>query len=113
MTAKQEREWAQDIIKRVSADSVDVGVLCYIEFLAIIKGFADDPKYYNKPFARKVTSLFENILWLREAQEGKITEEEFFKRLEAKGKAEAEKQWTDRLKRLNKKYKKKGKKKKN
>ncbi|MGE5494597.1 MAG: hypothetical protein ACM3S4_04780 [Burkholderiales bacterium] len=100
MTPKQEREWAQDIYKRVHDDIVEVGCLCIPEFIATIKGLAEGQKYIDKSFARKVTAIFETILWMRECQKGEITKEEFFERIEKRAKAQAEKQWNDRKKRI-------------
>jgi hypothetical protein len=91
MTPKQEREWAQGIMERIKDDRWGVEVCAMGEFLGIVKGLAKSDKYIDKAYARRIAGTFENVLWLREYQKGEITKEEFWKRLEDKGRAEAEK----------------------
>lgn len=77
MTPKQEREWAQDIYQRVKDDYVDVAILAIPEFAGYVKAMAENDQYIDKRFARKVTEMFEMVLWLRELQKGEITKEVF------------------------------------
>lgn len=92
MTPKKEREWAQDILKRIQDDAyfADIGVACFMEFGGMVKALAENQSYIDRSYYRKVTSTFENILWLREYQNGDITKDELVKRLTAKGQALAE-----------------------
>lgn len=100
MTPAEERKWAQDILKRIEADYSTVMIMAVREFGGMVKEFAENPKCFEKAFCRKIADTFENILWLRDCQKGVITKEEFASRLEAKGKAYAEKRWEDRKKRI-------------
>ncbi len=92
MTPKQERERAKRILEQVDTDVYAVEVQFFAECRGIVKNFAENEKYCDRPFARRLTDLFENVLWLREYQQKKITKEEFWKRIEDKARAEAQKQ---------------------
>lgn len=103
MTPKQEREWAKSIMERIRSDYTEVALIAIPEFAGLVKGLAENEKYIDKAFARKVTNTFENVLWLREWQKGEITKEEFWKRIDDKVKAESGKRVEAFEKRLDRK----------
>lgn len=103
MTPKQEKEWAKVILDRVNEFGYATCLQAYAEFKGELSGLAEGKKYINKPFARKVTSLFESMIWYDDYSKGDITKEEFFKKLEEKAKAEVDKKYDAMMKRLENK----------
>lgn len=104
MTPKQEKEWAKEILDRVNKFGYGMVLQSYAEFRGEVKGLAEGATYIDKAFARKVTSVFEGAVWLEDYSNGVITKEEFLKKLEEKGKAEAQKKHEAMLKRLENKF---------
>ena len=91
MTPKQEREWAKKILEQVDADVYGVSIQFFAECRGVVQRFADNEKLCDKPFARRLTDLLESVIWLREYQEGYITKDEFWKRIDDKANAQAQK----------------------
>lgn len=104
MTPKQEKEWAKGILDNVNEFGYDMFMQAYVEFKGELIGLAEGHTYIDKPFARKVTSLFESLVWMDNYRKGTITKEEFLKKLEEKGKAQAQKEYDVRLKRIENKF---------
>lgn len=100
MTPKQEREWVKGIYDQIRADTVDCGVILVGETLGLLREFSENSPICDKPFARKIAELYECILWYRQVQKGEMTQEEYFKRLQDKGKAIAEKRWNAAMARI-------------
>lgn len=101
MTPKQEREWAQDILKRIDTEVPEVAADLFYICRAHVEGFAKNELYYKKPFSRQIASLFEDILWMVECDKGAITRDEFIKRLEDKAEAKSKEALAARKKRLD------------
>lgn len=103
MTPKQEKEWAKGILDRVNDFGYAMCLQTYAEFKGKLSGLSEGKTYIDKPFARKVTSLFESMIWYDDYTKGTITKEELFKKLEEKGRAEAQKKHDAMMKRLENK----------
>ncbi len=100
MTPKQEREWAQDIMDRVKADSFRVSTQLLHECMFHVQGLAENQQFCDKPLARRLADIMENVLWLRDCQDGKISNDELWKRIEDKTKTAVDKRMDAFRKRL-------------
>lgn len=103
MTPKQEKEWAKEILDKVDKFGYDMIMQAYVEFKGELMDLAEGHIFIDKSFARKVAGVFENVVWMEDYKNGVSTREEFFKKLEEKGKAEAQKKHDAMLKSLENK----------
>lgn len=104
MTPKQEKEWAKGILDRVNEFGYEMFMQAYAEFKGELRGLAEGKTYIDKPFARKVTRVFESMIWFDDYGKGTITKEEFFLKLDERAKGEAQKKHDAMMKRLENKF---------
>lgn len=100
MTAKESRAYAGQLAEEIR----NGGWACYqelaSEILGIVAAYANGEPLCDTVYARRLADTLENIVWLKEYREQKITWEEFSQRLFDKGKAKAQKEWDARMKRM-------------